>query len=126
MECTNIVQQSDLLTGHFHNLIVRLRQHQHKTYFRETGEKYRNKEHEGKFADFGAGGLYSLQLQLNVPLQTFVLMSPIVLDRFSCTSFPVVRPRLVIITYYRRQVYGSVGAFVTSSELDNLHIIHGN
>jgi hypothetical protein len=63
------------LTGYFHNLIVRLRQHQHKTYFRETREKYRDKEHEGKFADFGAGGLYSLQLQLNVPLQT-VYSSP--------------------------------------------------
>ena len=68
--CFCFSEQNDILTGYFHKSIIRLRQHQHKTYFRETGEKYRNKEHEGKLADFGAGGLYSLQLQLNVPLQT--------------------------------------------------------
>lgn len=62
-------RQQDFLTENFHQSIVKLRQLQHKIYFRETAEKYRDIEHEGKLADFGASGLYSLQIQLNVPLQ---------------------------------------------------------
>jgi hypothetical protein len=60
---------------YFHNLIVRLRQHKHKTHFRETAKKYGDEEHEGKLTDIGAGGVYFLRLQLHVPLQT-VYLSP--------------------------------------------------